>query len=637
MKEPEKLLPGACKRLGEETFVTMDAFPVSPDQSRVVFARGDLLNSVDGKAMTADETKAFVEEHLLLTLDRNSGIPGSKPLQVYVDRQDDPMNMSLNGNLGSGRAVYYGDCFNLKGLGKTVLAISADRNHSNGNLDLVSAIWEAICSNVLYTNLRTGTSPVLAVINPVIDVEVPWREGKYPGGTIVRIDKHGELDRPTHLFQKKTPVSAERIRQFALNLGRQDAEKFIERILHGCWSAGNVSLDGHLIDYDTVFALRSRAPQWSYRPNWISNFFGMEGQGQKKLLKAMVNDAINADRLSYREVCHLFDSARKDQLERRFLDLVGIEMSSGEIHLPIDAADYSTLVNGFERLSMVMYPNFKATAPWEPDNSSLSLYDLSRFLRLLPILANSGKVERKVALDLIRNPAGRMVESKVSGMPESIESALRKKYVASSDEQLHALDQDALKFIDLYVRLLTAWKNQHPESWQSLMQRAYVVNEERTYMNCRPGNDVVVALTQNLKAEKLDPEGFSLLIQLLIEASDRIPRHDYHGRCKADIRLFMDGYTANLVDSRGYFQPELTILNAARTHESAGDFATSSWELEIDGLRKKCSSESDGKHLHIVGPRLPLIRLAMNDDLEPFCFFKQGVQFNLKQIVRTDR
>ena len=637
MNEPAGVLPGACKRLGEATFVAMAAFPVDPDQYRVVFARSGLLENADGKALSADETKSFVEKHLLLTFDQNLGIPGAKPLMVYADRQDDPMNMSLNGNLGSGRAAYYGECFNLKGLGKTVLAISKDPNHSNGNLDLVSALWEAICSNVLHTNLRTGTSPVVAVINPVNDVEVPWREGRYPGGIIVRIDKCGELDRPTHLFQKNEAVNADKMREIARNFGRQDAEKFIERILHGCWSAGNISIDGHMIDYDTVFALRGRAPQWSYRPNWLSNFFGLEGPGQKKLLKAMVNHSINADHLPYRDVCRQFDDARRKQLEQRFLDLTGIGADAENNSLPAPADDYSEIIDAFERLSMMMYPNFKATAPWEADNSSISLYDISRFMRLFPILRSSGEVEPQLALSLLRNPHGRMIESSVSGMPESIERVLKKHYVVASDQQLQALDNEALKFIAGYDRLLTSWKQVHPQDWGKLIQRAYIVNEEHTYMNCRPGNDFLVALTQHLAAEKVSNAEFSQLIELIIEACDRIPRPDSQRRCQADMRLFLNGFTSNLIDENGFFQPRLTVIASSLRSLNINELASSEWVVEIDGVKVECSVEPDSKRLHIIGPKRPLAKLAENDVVAPFFYFNQGTQFELIPIERNDR
>jgi hypothetical protein len=209
----------------------MHASKLEANQARIVFVRPGLLKNAEGKPMSADETREFVKNFLLLKLNYQNNQNEDHFQKVYVECQADPMQMSLNGNTGSGRAVYFGKHFNLKGIGKTILATSSDKNHSNGHLDLVSALWEAICANVISTNLKTGSAPVLAVIDTMQNIEVPWRRGNYPGGFIVRLDQNGELDRPTHLFFCNQPVSAEFFREFARNLGKQDAEKFIEQIL----------------------------------------------------------------------------------------------------------------------------------------------------------------------------------------------------------------------------------------------------------------------------------------------------------------------------------------------------------------------------------------------------------------------
>ncbi|EKD82481.1 MAG: hypothetical protein ACD_39C01271G0001 [uncultured bacterium] len=351
----------------------------------------------------------------------------------------------------------------------------------------------------------------------------------------------------------------------------------------------------------------------------------------------MVNHAINAEHLPYRDVCRQFDDARRKQLEQRFLDLTGIGADAGNDQLPVPADDYSEIIDTFERLSMMMYPNFKATAPWEADNSSVSLFDFSRFMRLFPVLRSSCEVEPQLALSLLRNPHGRMIESSVSGMPESIERALKKHYVVASDQQIQALDNSALKFIAGYDHLLTSWRKAHPQDWGKLIQRAYIVNEERTYMNCRPGNDFLVALTQHLAVKKVSKSEFSQLIELIIEACDRIPRPDSQGRCQADLRLFLNGFTSNLIAENGFSQPRLTLLTSSLTSLNINELASSEWVVEIDGVKVECSVEPDSKRLHIIGPKLPLTKLAENDVAAPFCYFNQGTQFELIPIERNDR
>lgn len=622
-------VPGATKRLGLATFITMDAYPLNPEMVQVVFVNKELLAKLLGESLTEEQAEDFVKDNLLITLDPAAGIPDSRPVKVFVDRQDDPMNMSLNGNLGSGRAVYYGACFNLKGIGKTALASSVDPNHSNGNLDLVSALWEMICANVLCSNLETGTAPVLAVIDRNQPIQVPWREGLYPSGVVIRVDCSGELDRPTHLFQCQEAVSGDRLRGIAGHLGCQDAEKFMERILHGCWSAGNVSLEGHLIDYDTVFAVRCRAPQWSYRPNWLSNFFGLEGAGQKKILKAIANHPINGEAVSYRELCQIFAAARKSQIEQRFIDLTGFARVAAGEPAPIAPTSLSHLADLFEMLAMKMYPDFKASAPWDENNAKLSVYDLAKFMRLYPIRRKSGQLDEKKLSGLIRNSAGLSLETSVSGMPDSIKRSLTRDFVVSSEEQLIELDRLALEFIEEYEKLLGAIETKFPGLMGALIMRAYVVNEDRAYMNCRPGNDTLVALIQNWKSGKINARRFSALLHLLIKANDRIPRLDESGYCHADMRLFLNGYTMNLINTEASFQPCLTMF-------SDSDFSDTSnaenWEVSIGSDVQPCNVFTVAGLNRVTGPRFPLTHLA-SGFVEPV-FTHRGAAFQLQPIER---
>jgi hypothetical protein len=540
--------------------------------------------------------------------------------------------MSLNGNTGSGRAVYFGKHFNLKGIGKTILATSSDKNHSNGHLDLVSALWEAICANVISTNLKTGSAPVLAVIDTMQNIEVPWRRGNYPGGFIVRLDQNGELDRPTHLFFCNQPVSAEFFREFARNLGKQDAEKFIEQILHGCWSAGNISIHGHMIDYDTVFALRSRAPQWSYRPNWLSNFFGLEGSGQKKLLKAMINHPFNTEKIRCQEVYRIFDQSRQQHLQIRFLDLIGLRSQQTLSDLPLTQAEYEKMVTDFNDLATKIFANFKATAPWDEENQTLAVFDFSRLLRFFPICfeCNFGKVE--TALSLLRNYSKKFVESKVAGMTESIEKILRKNYVVTSEEQLQNLESKARSFIESYCQILAFFRNNHRELWQELVLKAYLINEERTYMNCRPGNDTLVALVQHLQAGKLSAKEFSDRIQTIILACDRRQIKYLKNYFIADVKLFMEGFTANLLCENLRFRPCLVLY----AHQKQQNFLQKDWHVTQNGKTSKCSIEKDGNLVFIIGPEQSFFKLLPENRSTEISFCLNEAEFKLTPIKRLN-
>ncbi|MBF0407648.1 MAG: hypothetical protein HQM10_09860 [Candidatus Riflebacteria bacterium] len=678
-------LPKSVDRLGSKIFVTMDAYPVDPKKAFVAYVQNDLLHLFNGKPSDENQARDFISRNLLLSLDPADGIPGAPPVKVYVDRQADPMNMSLTENLGSGRAAYYGDRFNLKGIGKTVLAVSKDVIHSNGILDMVGGLKEMICSNVLQTNIRTGASSVLSVIDMKKQVEVPWVKQKVPGCLLIRLDDHGELDRPVHLFYRNEPVSGDRLRRFAARLGMQDAEKFIERVLHGGWSAGNVSLDAHLIDYDTVFAVHGRAPQWSYRPNWLSDFFGLEDLGQKELMKAVADHPINGDSVSLAELYKIFDKTRKNQLEQRFLDLVGVNLVEFNKHFLVHSPEIESLVQRFFNLSMKMYPNFKATAAWDKENICLSVYDFSRFFRYYPIVRKNGNCDDKTALGLIRNPHGKMKKSKETeegGMPDDIENSLTKDFVVSSDAELKELDKQVLEFIRDYEKLLVSIDEKLPESSAENLLRAYVVNEERTYMIPIPANEIIVGLTMYYKAGKITSQQFSDFIQLIVEVSNRIPQFDAQGRCQSDARLYLNAYTTNLISRDGFYQPRLTFLHTPQMSETAqkllkeienrnaenhnensiinsednpamsnvkptiypaknsvenssDEFSqklhSSLWQVKIGDVMYTCDVQREGRRTHITGPKLPLKNLII-DPIEPH-FFSGNKEVKLKPVI----
>lgn len=627
-------IPGALERLGRENFVSMTARRMLIDSCKIVFIAKNLLLRKDGTAFSFDELKRFISTRLFLTLHDHEQITGDETVEVFVDRQADPMKMSLNNNLGSGRAAYYGGIFNLKGLGKTILATSTDRNHSNGNLDLVSALWEAICTNVISTNLETGAASVFAVINPGNDVEVPWKEGLFPAGIIVRLDRNGELDRPTHLFQKNSPLQENDLLKIAARLGQQDAEKFIERILHGCWSAGNVSTNGHMIDFDTVFAVRHRAPQWSYRPNWLSNFFGCEGEGQKKLLQAMTSHLNNSTKISSRQVCREFNRSRTESLRRRFFDLVGFATpdEAGELISPLEQIQ---LADEFADLSQKMHGNFAATAPWHEENSSLAIYDFSRFMRIYPVLLRDGAVSGATAMQLLKNPQGCEKSSRIAGMPESLEKKMKKLFMVDSAAKLSEIEERAERFIKIYDNLLQQLKNSCPKKLDRLVQKAWVVNEDRSYMNCRPGNDILVALVQRYKANMISAEQLSQFLEQIISACDRRTVFDELGRCRSDMQIYLNACYFNYINADSSFTPVLA-LPAHPENNHCISAAVESWQFKVNSQSFACSVETDENNHFISGPGFSLLELLkMANSAASFTFNNEP--FRLESICRLDR
>ncbi|MGZ3712423.1 MAG: hypothetical protein ACXVBE_11740, partial [Bdellovibrionota bacterium] len=149
LKKNNSGIPEVVNRMGPKLFVTADAEPLEKPFASPLFAQ---------------EPNSHPEKFAL----RITNNPKGKTVKVYVDRQVDPLRIAMNGNEGSGRAAYIridGTDINLKGLGRTPLAVSKDKDHSDGALDLPNAIWELLGSNLVHSNFRTSASPVVALFD----------------------------------------------------------------------------------------------------------------------------------------------------------------------------------------------------------------------------------------------------------------------------------------------------------------------------------------------------------------------------------------------------------------------------------------------------------------------------------------
>ena len=104
-----------------------------------------------------EEENAFENISKIFSITLNKEKSNNELLENgYADKQEDPMGISLSGNQGSGRAYFYGECFNIKG-DKTTLATSPKEVYSNGKFSLAAAIKETIISNILSKELTIQT------------------------------------------------------------------------------------------------------------------------------------------------------------------------------------------------------------------------------------------------------------------------------------------------------------------------------------------------------------------------------------------------------------------------------------------------------------------------------------------------
>ena len=108
------LKPSALDDLGEDTFVKVPLY-----QSKIKY-EAQYINTELFKKYFNDSNVNFehmskvISNEFSTTIDKkksNGKIIG----YAYIDKQYDPLKISMSGNLGSGRAYYQGDVFNIKG------------------------------------------------------------------------------------------------------------------------------------------------------------------------------------------------------------------------------------------------------------------------------------------------------------------------------------------------------------------------------------------------------------------------------------------------------------------------------------------------------------------------------------------
>jgi hypothetical protein len=456
---------------------------------------------------------------------------------AYVDKQADPLDLSLSGNLGSGRAYYVGSCFNVKGE-KTPLAKSAKKKYSDGYLEMERAVWETVVSNALQESMTTGVNPVLAIFDMDEYCDVGWRDEPVRRAKMIRVDRSGELDRVTHTFYLKKPMGTDDLYETAECYGRLEGDKFIERIIHGTWSAGNISPKGHLIDLDTVGAVKGRGPAYSSTRWHHENRFGFEYLGQLQVLKSMVdNQGINKDGLEFEPLEMRLMNVRNDQILRGFVKLMGLE----------DCIDY-IFKNRYEDLDELCQifvelsrkSNFKdggyLTKNFEA--STRHLFDFARFMRAYPILKSERVIDEGELINTLTNPQQEFAE--INHDMSTVEREyINKVYDVIGDcfvtnDFEYKMYLLALKsFVKNYDALVDVCLKNTELNLNTLLHNAFVFNEDRHYLM------PYFTATYHISMGARD-EGFHVTqkkIETLIQANSR-----HRSNARSDIRLYDLGY-----------------------------------------------------------------------------------------------
>ena len=548
---------------------------------------------------------------------------------AYVDRQADPYPFAMAGNLGSGRAYYAGQCFNLKGE-KTPLAISERARFSDGVVEMERAIWEACCANSLAHDLVSPTSPVLAVLDTHELCEVSWREHPVKRALLVRIDQEGSLDRLSHLFYNQSPQSRGDLLNIAAALGRLEGEKYCERIEHGAWSAGNHSSQGHLIDYDTVSLVKGRHPQHSSSPWHIENYFGFEHYGQKKLLEALCADPhINKECVPLPLLTEALEYSRQHTIAHRLPYLMGFEDSDALFTREPDLCH--ALAEAWVKITPYFYANYQSFYCKDGVSSLPHLYDTACFMRLYAsCFENDFSAEDWLALMKENTLLVQPLKPTPTPLFETDEAQTYGQqildhcdpFLVRTAEQYAALDQHALTFIAQYAAVFQHLLAISQSSPSQVAGRAYVINEDRLYLF--PAFTVSYILATHPHAA---PHALHRHIQTVIEASQRKPQTSL----KSDIRVFFEGYSYTSIIGREFHHCLLL-------YKDKFNF-TPPYSLRwiVDGIEQLFSINETADAVTLMGPAFPLSEMATPGFREKTLMFSEIlIMINQENFLLND-
>jgi hypothetical protein len=580
--------PGALSRLGAETFLPITLYRSAVPVRAVYINRGlfHRLLSPD-EALDFDAMADVINRHFSFTIEQSRS-DGTVAGQGYADYQKDPLDLSLSGNLGSGRAYYTGGVFNIKGE-KTPLATSSLRKFSDGLLEMERCIWESVISGALQGSFANGLNDVLAVLDMGEKCEVGWRDHPVQRGKIIRIDLSGELDRVTHLFHRPRALAAEEWQDVAQRYGHLEADKFIERIIHGTWSPGNISLKGHLLDFDTVGAVKGRSPQYSSSRWFYHNYFGYEHHGQMKVIETMTDDAtVNAAGVAFDTLRAEMDTARENRTARGLAFLMGFpdpDAVYARYH-----ADLHALLPLWQNLSRKYFKNTAAMSTKHPLAACLHAFDFSALFRIYPLQKRTGCFSPADMLRMIAAtpdidtpfapPADDPLTAEEQPYHDAVTAMIGEHIIATEDD-FNIACIAALGFIRKYDALHARIAADTGADMMQVEARAYVVNEDRHYLF--PVFTPTFVMAENTRAHS--PATLHRMTGMLIAANRRHVPDKAPYIC--DIRLYHEGSVYRLLDGTGgyrvCFMPWQGQLNADTLRWHGRAYAADPQETPVDG------------------------------------------------------
>ncbi len=497
--------PLAIKRLDESLFV--------PQQARKLDHAEYDIGYIDDEYFNHDHKDAIKRvQELAIKIDSSDRVTMDTVI-AYADRQKDQSDLGLSGNLGSGRAVYYGLNFNVLGVGKTTLCKSTKPSHSTGRLELIGAMRRIILSKWINNFApRAPIHPALIVLKE--SAKYKWHPVPIPSALLVRLDDES-LDRPSHV--ECSPQISVDIKKTVMEYAKLDAECFAFRFMLGAWSTSNYSLTGHMIDLESVSFVKYRGPYYTSSAKYPHNRFGYEGLGLLKVLHQLAG----VKKIRNLDIEKLFYQERREHLAHCFLRLLGVSVDQASDFFSKNKDLVLGLSEQFERLGKKVSTadaDINLYFPF-PDVQDPSLLDMSGLFRNLSKLYYSSDSEKKALEYLIRQPAVAQIWSTKTGLPANQAEGLLGDQAVVTGGQLKNFLSQTKKFVqDLFQLLVILDSGKYISNKKNWHERLQTLNQDLPVMS--ELNEALKSHTESFRIGKMSPQMLDRQIRELC----RLPR-----------------------------------------------------------------------------------------------------------------
>ena len=473
--------------------------------------------------------------------------------KAYSDKQLDPTGIALSGNLGSGRAFFYKNCFNIKG-DKTKLATAPKDIYNNGKYALSAAIKETVIANILVDDFIIPTFETLAILDKkerfdfedeYMDADDVIRKEVYnlPCSIEIRVNKEKELYRISNSLINKDKYSINELEDFCEKLAKIEANKFCDRFLHGSWSVGNISIDGNLIDFDTATFVKGRYPQYSNTNKYKSNYFGYELLGQKLMIKSILDyeNIENANKIET-NLDDLMNEKYKENMKIRFCDLIGLNYN---LHYKKYNKYIDSLYEKFNVLSRKFLPNYYETNVAENSGDITYLFDFSKFFQKYLITKKDYKNNILLGMKLLLNDTEYIEYEKIGMIKEKIQEFFYENIV--DEKNIDNSINNAMDFIEEYDELFNLISKETELS--NIKVKQYIINANRNYLY---GNENIYGEISYLyDIKKIDEKTTNRIINALINTNKR-NNYNKKDENKLGLQIYEDLLTY-LVLSENYY------------------------------------------------------------------------------------